>query len=299
MSGPAETALPTSAKEIPTRVLVLGMAHHDGSIVVSELAPVAQACGQSREQIRSCLRRLVAEGLFARKGTGLDARYEATEEGMRALGTAWERTRLAYVQDATGQGWDRNWHLVAFAVPEARRAARDSLRQHLLELGGAAVQGGLYVSPHSWDKEVRDRAQRLEIADLITLAITDDLEIGGQRHPQELAALLWPIEELARRYQAFVTRFSRVAEGLRKMAQHNDRLPDAIFLPGALWMAVAFQACFEMDPLLPPELLPRPWPGRMARELLVRSRRLALSVREMQGRPALFQIFDEALEALP
>ena len=53
----------TTTVPIPTRVLVLGMAHEDGSIRADELYPVAEACGQTAEQVRSCLRRLVSDGL--------------------------------------------------------------------------------------------------------------------------------------------------------------------------------------------------------------------------------------------
>src|SRR5256714_9679606 len=96
---------------IPTRVLVMGMAHEDGTILASELYPVAEACGQTGEQVRSCLRRLVTEGLLVRhrNTTGSTARYDATAHGMAALGANIERTRLAYAQDAAGRGWDRQW----------------------------------------------------------------------------------------------------------------------------------------------------------------------------------------------
>src|SRR3954452_9027674 len=139
---------------IPTRVLVMGLAHEDGTILAAELYPVAEACGQTPEQVRSCLRRVVSEGLFVRDGEGREATFRATPEGMEALGATLERTRLAYVQDASGKGWDRRWRLVAFAVPEAKRAARDSFRDHLTELGGAAVHNGLFVSPHRWERDV-------------------------------------------------------------------------------------------------------------------------------------------------
>ena len=102
------------------------MRHDDGEIVASELYAVAEACGQSSEQVRSCLRRLVKEGLYIQHGKGRGARYEATEAGMAQLETGWARTRTAYQQDAAGRGWDRMWHLVAFAVPEDRRAAARS-----------------------------------------------------------------------------------------------------------------------------------------------------------------------------
>ena len=284
---------------VPTRVLVLGMAHEDGTIDAGELQPVAEACGQTAEQVRSCLRRLVAEGLFVRKGSGVTARFEATPAGLAALGTTVERTRLAYVQDTAGRGWDRMWRLVAFAVPESQRSARDALRDRLLALGGAPVQGGLYVSPHNWHKDVRSEAERLGMGDRVTCASTDDLDVGGERDPRELARRLWPIDDLADRYRSFVDRFSVVPEALADMRRRRERLPDAAFLPGALAMAVAFQEVFESDPLLPPELLPRPWPGRSARDLLVRSRRLALSARAAHGRPRLFALFDEAVEAIP
>jgi phenylacetic acid degradation operon negative regulatory protein len=275
------------------------MAHENGTILANELLPVAEACGQTTEQVRSCLRRLVRDGLFTRDGTGRNARFLATEEGMKALGTNLERHRLAYVQDHAGRGWDRRWRLVAFAVPEARRAARDAFRDRLLLLGGAAVTNGLYVSPHRWDKDVGGEAERLDLADLVIQASTDDLNVGGVSDPRELAGQLWPIDELADRYRQFVDTYEGVPDALEAMRRRHERLADAVFLPGALAVTVEFASVFADDPLLPPELLPRPWPGRAARELLVRSRRLALLLREQHNRPALFRSFDDLIESIP
>ena len=85
-----ETTVPAATSggvvTIPTRVLVFGMAHDDGTIHVDEVLPVAEACGQSAEQVRSCLRRLVTEGLFTRAGSGRDAVYAATEGGGTVIG---------------------------------------------------------------------------------------------------------------------------------------------------------------------------------------------------------------------
>jgi phenylacetic acid degradation operon negative regulatory protein len=287
-----------SEREIPTRVLVLGMAHHDGTILASELYPVAEACGQTPDQVRSCLRRLVGEGLFTRHGEGREARFQATEAGMRALGASLERTRLAYAQDAAGKGWDRRWRLVAFAIPESRRAARDAFRDHLLELGGAAVQNGLYVSPHRWGGDARAEAERLGVAEHVTSATTDDLEIGGTRDPREIAARLWPIDELAERYQAFVDVYEGIPEELERMRRERRRLTEAEFLPGALVIGIKFQECFNADPLLPPELLPRPWPGRRARDLLARSRRLGILLRKEHDQPQLFAPFDDIVDTI-
>lgn len=284
--------------EIPTRVLVLGMAHHDGTIQADELYPVAEACGQTADQVRSCLRRLVGEGLFTREGEGRDATFSATELGMRALGAFPERARLAYAQDAAGRGWDRRWRLIAFAIPESRRTARDAFRDHLLELGGAAIQNGLYVSPHRWEKDALDEAGRLGVAEHVTFASTDDLEIAGRRDPRDIAARLWPIDALAERYQKFIDIYEGIPEALDDMRRAKRRLTEAEFLPGALVIGVKFQECFNADPLLPPELLPRPWPGRKARELLARSRRLGILLREEHNKPQLFAPFDDIIDTI-
>jgi len=106
------------------------------------------------------------------------------------------------------------------------------------------------------------------------------------------------VGDLARRYQRFADAFAPLPDVLRDMRRRHERLPDSAFLPGAFRMAVAFQDVFNEDPLLPPELVSRPWPGRRARELVLTSRRLALTMLERPGRPALFHLFDEALEAL-
>ena len=274
------------------------MRHDDGEIVASELYAVAEACGQSSEQVRSCLRRLVKEGLYIQHGKGRSARYEATEAGMAQLETGWARTRTAYQQDAAGRGWDRMWHLVAFAVPEDRRAARDQLRDRIVALGGAALQGGVYVSPHPWHDAVRQEAKRVGVEEHLSLATTDDLEVGGVRDPRQLARTLWPLDEVAAAYENFIAEHRHVPDQLEEMRRRKERFSDDHFLPMALGMAVAMSECARSDPLLPPELLPRPWPGRSARELVLRSRRLALLVRVQHVRPALFHLYDLMVEGL-
>jgi phenylacetic acid degradation operon negative regulatory protein len=277
----------------------MGMVREDGTIVAEELYSVADACGQSTEQVRSCLRRLVAEGLFTRQGTRRATTLRATKAGLSQIGIGLERARLAYVQDAAGRGWDRHWHLVAFAVPERTRSSRDGFRDRLLQLGGAAVQGGLYVSPHPWDKDVRAAAEEFAIEDTVTIASTDDLDIGGERDPREIAQRLWPIAKLATRYERLVEDYTAVVAGLEDMRRRRVHLDESSFLVGALRTAVSFVKVFNVDPLLPPELLPRPWPGRAARDLLLRSRRLGLASRTGGARLTLFHGFDEVLNAIP
>lgn len=283
------------AAEIPTRLLVLGMLRADGILEAGEVYTTADACGQTVEQVRSCLRRLVGEGLLEREGEGRDARFKATPDCLRSLSATMERARLAFDQDAAGRGWDRRWRLVAFAIPEAKRAGRDAFRDQLIELGGAPVQNGLYVSPHDWEGAARERAERLGVLGHTTFATTDDLEVNGVTDPRRIAAELWPLEEVGRRYQDFVDEFAGVPDLLERRRREKRRLTEAEFLPGSLAFGIRYQQCFSHDPLLPPELLPRPWPGREARELVLTCRRLGVLLREEHDKPKLFAPWDDLL----
>jgi phenylacetic acid degradation operon negative regulatory protein len=284
---------------LPTRLMVLGLAHRDGSVHGPELYRVAGECGIGIETVRSCLRRLTSEGVFVRDGEGRDAVFRATPAGRALLDVTQQRHLLAYAQDAAGRGWDRRWRLVSFAIPESMRTARDALRDHLLALGGAAVQPGIYVSPHRWDDEVRAEAERLGLTGHVVLASTDDLSVGGVTDPRSIVARLWPLDELAERYEAFIDTYRDVPEQLDAMRRRGQRISEHDFLPGVLHLAIRFNSCFELDPLLPPELLPRPWPGKEARELLARCRKLGVLAREDKDGPALYRVFDDAIAHLP
>jgi len=136
------------------------------------------------------------------------------------------------------------------------------------------------------------------VAHHVSTATTDDLDIGTTRDPREIAARLWPIDKLAQRYQRFVDVYAGIPDALDEMRHERRRLSEAEFLPGALIIGIKFAECFNVDPLLPPELLPRPWPGRAARELLVRSRRLGVLLREQHNKAQLFAPFDDVIERI-
>lgn len=284
--------MPSTTVTIPTRTLVLGVTRRDGTIRAEDAYRVADACGQSDEQVRSCLRRMVSEGLYERAGAGRRAVFTPTPAGDAALRARYRRVRLSFAQDAAGRGWDRKWRLLAFAVPEASRSSRDALRDRLRELGGAPIQGGLYVSPHPWEDDVQRVAEHLGVVDNLTLATTDDLEVGGERDPRKLAAMLWPIDEVAVSYERFVETYRHLPAELEALRQDRGRVSDAELFPRMLAMGVAHDEISGADPFLPPELLPRPWAGRAARELVVRCRKLAHQVREAGAGTGLFDNYD-------
>lgn len=284
-----------TAVEVPTRVLVFAMARPDGSIAASEIYEVAAACDQTSEQVRSCLRRLIAEGLLERDGSGRTARFRTTDAAARRLVRPIRKHRLADERHCGDHRWDERWHLASFNVPEDRRSARDRLRDELLDVGGAVISNGLYVSAHPWSTRITEAATELGIADRLSLATTTDLSIGGVTEPRELARILWPIDDLASAYTDFVDANRFRLDRLRELQAHPTTIDETRYVAGALAMIVGFNRVFRRDPLLPKDLLPADWPGRTARSLLVESRRVARSLRGDQERPALFSAFDDLI----
>ncbi|MFJ1702946.1 PaaX family transcriptional regulator C-terminal domain-containing protein [Kitasatospora sp. NPDC088346] len=279
------------AVEIPTRVLVLGMVRADGTVDAGELYAAAGSLGMTDQQVRLCIKRLAAEGRLAQEGRGRRAVLRVTPDATGAIDPDLDLVAHAYLQDHGLAPWDGHWQLTAFAVPESARPARDALRAAVLRLGGAPLQGGLYVTANRIDREVAAEAERLGVPEAVTTLTTRDLRIGTETDPSALARRLWPLDDLAAGYH----RLAAVA------AARHDRLagrtPTATeALTTAVELAAEFTRAMEPDPLLPPELLPRPWPGAHAREVFARCWSRLLEVRP-PGSPALFAAYERVLGA--
>lgn len=251
------------APEIPTRLLVHALVRNDGTVDMGELYAVAAALTMTDQQVRLCVKRLVAEGRFTQDGRGRKATLHATADATGSIAPEVDYVRHAYRQDRGLAPWDGSWHLFAFVVPETHRTARDALRDTLLHLGAAAVQGGLYVSANPIEHQVGTAARHLGLRTALTTLTSSDLRIGDLSEPTGLAAALWPLPEVAARYQHLAAlaeaHLKRLTQGLP--TDETERLTMAVEL------AAAFSQAMKPDPLLPLELLPRPWPGTEARRL--------------------------------
>ncbi len=272
----------TDHVEVPTRMLVHALIREDGTVSADELYTVATTLGMSDQQVRLCVKRLVAEGRFTHEGRGRKAELRATADTTRALAPNADFLRHAFEQDAGRAPWDGVWHLAAFAVPESARTARDALRETLVHLGGAPLQGGLYVCANAWEPYVEEAAHRLGAHDALALLTTTDLRRGDTQEPAELARRLWPLREIADRYH----RLGRLA----RLTDPAALSPSAL-LTIAVELAAELTRAMEPDPLLPPQLLPQPWPGTQARELIARCWAALPEHDHGEARPTLFRLY--------
>ncbi|MDP9869035.1 MULTISPECIES: PaaX family transcriptional regulator C-terminal domain-containing protein [Streptosporangium] len=260
----AAPQMPEPDIQVPTRMLVEALVRADLTVDTGELYTTGNLLGMTDQQVRLCIKRLVAEGRFNHEGRGRKALLRATSTTEQTLGLDVEFVAHAFRQDAGLAPWDGTWHLVAFAVPETARTARDTLRAALTRLGGAPIQGGLYLSANPWEPYVKDHARHLDVLDHLTFATTRDLRQGDRDDPAALARALWPLTEIAERYD----RLTAVAlPRLKRLRDHAD-LSEPERLTIAVELAAEFTRAMEPDPLLPPQLLPQPWPGGQARALI-------------------------------
>ncbi|MFI8215855.1 PaaX family transcriptional regulator C-terminal domain-containing protein [Streptomyces sp. NPDC085932] len=283
--------------EVPTRLLVHALVREDGTVDAGELYSVAGLLGMTDQQVRLCVKRLVADGRFTQDGRGRKAVLRAVADPTGALAPDAEYVRHAYRQDAGDAPWDSVWHLFAFAIPESRRTARDALRDALLHLGAAPLQGGLYVTANPVTDIVEAHARHLDVLDSLTFLTSTDLRIGTLTDPVDLAAELWPLKYIAARYER-LSAFARhcLGElGALKQADNSEQAASGR-LALAVRLAAEFTRAMEPDPLLPPELLPQPWPGTRARRLTADCwQRLRRSPTDGPEGLRLFRLYGEAL----
>ncbi|ARE75514.1 PaaX family transcriptional regulator C-terminal domain-containing protein [Streptomyces sp. NPDC059558] len=297
---------------IPTRMVVHALVREDGTVAGGELYEVAGLLGMTDQQVRLCVKRLVAEGRFTVQGRGRRAVLSLAgaagpEHGPEhgpglPLVPEVEFVRHAYRQDRGLEPWDGLWHAFAFAVPESARAARDSLRDALTGLGAAPVQGGLYVTPNAIGPYVRAHAAELGLSEALSCLSTRDLTVGGTSDPRALAERLWPLPEIAARYAELRALAERpagaeadaTADGGDDGDGHGGNDGVAAGLAHAVALAAAFSAAMLPDPLLPPELLPQPWPGATARAAASDAWARLEAAAPAPG-PRLFRLYGEAL----
>jgi len=104
--------------------------------------------------------------------------------------------------------------------------------------------------------------------------------------------MLWPIDEVGAAYDRFVETYRHLPSELESLRLDRGRVSDFELFPRMLAMGVDHDTISGSDPFLPPELLPRPWGGRAARELVVRCRKRAHQVRESGAGAGLFEGYD-------
>lgn len=149
--------------------------------------------------------------------------------------------------------WDGTWSLVAFSVPEARRAARHQVRSRLRWLGFAPLHDGLWISARGNEAMAMAELRELGAAQ-ITAIRTRDL-MTEPLQPQDA----WDLDAVAAQYDQFISDVLRPGESAGGVAALRDRTNASLE-----WQRFRID-----DPALPEALLPSSWPRSQARSRFI------------------------------
>jgi phenylacetic acid degradation operon negative regulatory protein len=233
--------------------------HREGAVWLGSLTELLRPLGLSAGAVRTVLSRMAGKGWLDTVRHGRKSYYFLTERGRKLL----EAGEARIYHPPRDERWDGLWYLIAYSIPEERRALRDRLRVRLQWLGFGQLGNGLWISPHRLRGEINELAGELGIADHIQIFRS---QYQGYFSNAHLVAQCWNLPELDHRYEAFLARQRPRYEGARADSARQRLTPEAAYV-ARFWLVHEYREFPLLDPYLPRELLPAGWHGGAAAEL--------------------------------
>jgi phenylacetic acid degradation operon negative regulatory protein len=226
------------------------IAPRGGAVTLGSLIRLAAPFGLTERLVRTCVARLAREGWLAARRAGRRSEYHLTSDGARRFAQA---TRRIY--GAGPARWGGQWTLVL--LPAAVRAPK--IRRELRWLGFGQLSSTVLAHPGCSVQQGREWLAALGArqAPLVLASTSGDLAAD-----RALARQGWDLADLSRRYRGFVARFAPVEAAVRGAGLSAE----GAFVLRTL-LIHEYRKIHLQDPLLPPELLPEDWVGRLAYQL--------------------------------
>ncbi len=247
------TAGTDSARSVLFTVLGELVLRTGGEAWTSAFIDVFGRLGVEEKAARQALMRTAADGWLRSERMGRRTIWRLTPAAERLLRDGTERI---FGFTAVAADWDGRWTMVIARTPETERAARHLLRTRLSWAGFGHVVPGVWLSPRT-DRggEVRLILDEAGLPD--GYLFTADYQGGSS-----LAAMVghaWDLCGLAREYEEFIAAFHGevTSNGLDPLVRVID-------------LVHAWRRFPWIDPGLPAQFLPAPWPGTAAAELFAR-----------------------------
>ncbi len=221
-----------------------GTAISSGSVI-----EVFARLGVSEEAVRSTLARMVKRNLLVRHRLGRKVYLGLTPHAETVLR---DGRRRVWETGAVNRDWDGTWTVVGFSLPDSRRSTRHDLRSRLIWAGFGPLQSGLWITPGT--KDVTGVFDGLDVDDHVTVLTA---RAYTPTEAADLVAKAFDIEQIARRYRAFLARWD--------VPHPLPDAPDA--LVRQLLLHTDWLQLVRQDPHLPAEHLPDDWPAIRAEQV--------------------------------
>lgn len=216
-------------------------------ISLGSLIGLARPFGLAERLVRTSVARLAADGWLTALRRGRRSEYRLTDTGHGVFAEATQR-----IYAASPSAWDGRWMLLA--LPPGR-GERGPLRERLRWSGFGQLVPGVFVHPGGAAHQPGGGQPEHGSQEIWRFTSRGE-DLAADRR---LAAAVWDLRELARRYQRFRDAFAPIdtCRALRRLA------PESAFVVRTL-LIHEYRKIHLRDPLLPPALLPDGWIGTEA-----------------------------------
>ncbi len=222
-------------------------------------AAIAALVGEwciSPGSVRAAVSRLVRRGVLEGSRRGRRNAYRLTPQAALSL-SAGGHCILSF--PAQAEAWDGSWTLVAFSLPQEQSSQRRALRVQLRWSGYAPLYDGLWISPRDPGQQARAELADVNLGRLTVFRARQvELDSAIRRDPRDA----WDVEDIARRYESFVHRWSPLLPRIR-----SGSVTGAEAVRARTHVMDTYRRFRFLDPQLPVRLMPDRWPRHRARDV--------------------------------
>lgn len=229
----------------------------DADLPSTAVIAILREFGVSESSARAALSRLVKRGLIATRGKGRPPVYHLTPQAI-----AKHRSRMQHFLNFGSHPtpWTGEWVQASFSIPNSGQASRHALRRSLSALGFVGLYDSVWIRPGSDAVPVKEALRELlhhvEGARWSVLHVRFDEEAGPHG-----PASAYDLTGLASAYSSFIQHYAEL-----RAAARGGEVDAARALVARTSAMDSWRRFADIDPDLPPHLLPEPWPRQEARE---------------------------------
>lgn len=232
------------------------VAPRGGTLWVGSLIRVLADLGVNERLVRTSVFRLARDGWLDVDQVGRRSYYSLSASGARQF----EQATLRIYGDPR-QSWDGEWCLVLLA--DSAAAQKDQVRKELGWQGFGAISPNVLAHPAPRRAELDAVLKKAGIDHEVVIMQGRTL---GKKPDDAMRALVhksWNLDDIDRRYAAFIHQFRPVFRAVQKA-----RSPDlCLAFRIRMILIQEYRRILLRDPLLPAELLPAGWNGTAAYQL--------------------------------
>lgn len=233
-------------------VTVLALFCREEPIAISKLIELLEVCGVESSAVRSSVSRLKKRGLLRNERRGRATLYAPSRQMLAVFEEGDEQ-----IFSPARASLEDPWLLAAFTVPESQRNLRHRIRTIFTKRGAGSVTPGLWIAPAVISGRIR---QELDAAGLTEFVDFFDAHYLDTDRLRAKVASWWDLGALASLYERFLERWEPVL----------DDVPDdgRTILCDYVNLLTQWRRLPYLDPGLPLELLPEPWPAQRAVDVM-------------------------------